>query len=187
VFPDGYLQHAYAHVARSGGVCVADEVQAGFGRTGTHFWGLRDPGCDSRHRHHGEGIGNGAPLAAVVTTRKSPRRSPRVFTSTRSVAIRVLRDRPCGARGDRTRKAPGKQLRIGAHLTAGFEQLAKSIHSSGKFRGLGLMLGVELVKDRTTKTPAKEECAAVFEKCRELGLLIGKGGLWGNTLRIKPR
>ena len=56
----------------------------------------------------------------------------------------------------------------------------------GDVRGLGLMLGVELVKDRSTKVPAREECAEVFERCKDLGLLIGKGGLWGNTLRIKP-
>jgi len=77
-------------------------------------------------------------------------------------------------------------LKLGAQLKAGFENLAKKHSLIGEVRGLGLMLGVELVKDRATKTPAKEECAAVFEKCRELGLLVGKGGLWGNTLRIKP-
>ncbi|MCE9518598.1 MAG: aminotransferase class III-fold pyridoxal phosphate-dependent enzyme, partial [Verrucomicrobia bacterium] len=65
-------------------------------------------------------------------------------------------------------------------------KLAQKHTLIGEVRGLGLMLGVELVKDRTTKEPASEECARVFEACKDLGLLIGKGGLRGNTLRIKP-
>lgn len=66
------------------------------------------------------------------------------------------------------------------------KELAGKHDLIGEVRGAGLMIGVELVKDRTTKEPAKEACAQVFERARELGLLIGKGGLWGNTLRIKP-
>jgi alanine-glyoxylate transaminase/(R)-3-amino-2-methylpropionate-pyruvate transaminase len=77
-------------------------------------------------------------------------------------------------------------LKIGARLTDGFQRLAEKHSLIGEVRGLGLMLGVELVKDRATKEPARDECAAVFEKCRDLGLLTGKGGLYGNVLRIKP-
>jgi len=77
-------------------------------------------------------------------------------------------------------------LRIGRRLKEGFTRLAQKHSLIGDIRGLGLMLGVELVKDRRTKEPAREECATVFEACKDLGLLIGKGGLWGNTLRIKP-
>lgn len=77
-------------------------------------------------------------------------------------------------------------LHLGAYLTAGFEKLVAKHPLIGQVRCKGLMLGIELVKDRTTKEPAKDECAAVFERCKDLGLLIGKGGLWGNTLRIKP-
>ena len=76
--------------------------------------------------------------------------------------------------------------RIGARLKAGFEALARKHDVIGDVRGLGLMLGIELVKDRVSKAPAKEECVRVFETCRDLGLLIGKGGLHGNVLRIKP-
>ncbi|MEO6567866.1 MAG: aminotransferase class III-fold pyridoxal phosphate-dependent enzyme [Opitutaceae bacterium] len=187
VFPDGYLQHAYAHVRASGGLCVADEVQAGFGRTGTHFWGFETQGVIPDIVTMAKGIGNGAPLAAVVTT-------PKIAQALASrIHFNTFGGNPiCCAIGravleviDRE-KLQENSLKIGAQLKVGFERLAKKHSVIGEVRGLGLMLGVELVKDRTTKTPAKEECAAVFEKCRELGLLIGKGGLWGNTLRIKP-
>ena len=76
--------------------------------------------------------------------------------------------------------------RVGTRIKAGLERLAAKHTLIGDVRGLGLMLGVELVKDRATKEPAREECARVFETCRDLGLLVGKGGLWGNVLRIKP-
>jgi len=83
-------------------------------------------------------------------------------------------------------KLQANSLKIGTQLKSGFEKLAQKHAIIGDVRGLGLMLGVELVKDRKTKEPAKEACAEVFERCKDLGLLIGKGGLWGNTLRIKP-
>src|SRR6202007_2886087 len=70
VFPDGYLKHAYEHVRAAGGVCIADEVQPGFGRTGTHFWGFETQGVIPDLVTMAKGIGNGAPLAAVVTTPK---------------------------------------------------------------------------------------------------------------------
>ncbi len=70
VFPEGYLQHVYEHVRAAGGVCIADEVQTGFGRTGTHFWGFETQGVIPDIVTMAKGIGNGAPLAAVVTTPK---------------------------------------------------------------------------------------------------------------------
>ncbi|VAX36126.1 hypothetical protein MNBD_PLANCTO03-1392, partial [hydrothermal vent metagenome] len=75
---------------------------------------------------------------------------------------------------------------VGTHLLAGLHALADRHPLIGDVRGAGLMLGVELVTDRTTKDPATAETAAVFERCKDLGVLIGKGGLFGNVLRIKP-
>ena len=187
VFPDGYLQHAYAHARAAGGLCIADEVQAGFGRTGTHFWGFETQGVLPDIVTMAKGIGNGCPLAAVVTTPEIAR------ALTSRIHFNTFGGNPVScAQGRavlRVIENEGLQancLDLGAYLTAGFGKLAAKHSIIGEVRGKGLMLGVELVKDRTTKEPAKEEFAAVFERCKELGLLIGKGGLWGNSLRIKP-
>jgi alanine-glyoxylate transaminase/(R)-3-amino-2-methylpropionate-pyruvate transaminase len=187
VYPDGYLRHAYGHVRAAGGLCIADEVQTGFGRTGTHFWGFETQGVVPDIVTMAKGIGNGCALAAVVTTQKIAQAlasrihfntfggNPVVCAQGRAVLEVIDRE-----------GLQANSLRVGAHLKAGFERLASRHSLIGDIRGLGLMLGVELVKDRATKEPAKEECAAVFEACKDMGLLIGKGGLWGNTLRIKP-
>ena len=77
-------------------------------------------------------------------------------------------------------------MQVGEHLLRRLNALKQDHSIIGDVRGQGLMLGVELVRDRSTKEPAKAECLQVFETCKDLGLLIGKGGLHGNTLRIKP-
>ncbi len=187
VFPDGYLMHAYEHARAAGGLCIADEVQAGFGRTGTHFWGFETQGVIPDIVTMAKGIGNGCPLAAVVTT-------PEIAaTLAGRIHFNTFGGNPVSmAQGRAVLKVieqeglQANSLKIGAFLTNGFHKLAEKHQLIGDVRGLGLMLGVELVKDRGTKEPAKEECAEVFERCKDLGLLIGKGGLWGNTLRIKP-
>jgi alanine-glyoxylate transaminase/(R)-3-amino-2-methylpropionate-pyruvate transaminase len=77
-------------------------------------------------------------------------------------------------------------LELGAYILAGLEKLKARYPIIGDVRGKGLMLGIEFVKDRATKEPAKEACAQVVENARELGLLLGKGGLWGQTIRFAP-
>jgi alanine-glyoxylate transaminase/(R)-3-amino-2-methylpropionate-pyruvate transaminase len=187
VFPDGYLRHAYEHVRAAGGLCIADEVQTGFGRTGTHFWGFETQGVIPDIVTMAKGIGNGCALGAVVTTPKIAQ------TLASRIHFNTFGGNPVACAQARAVleviEAEGLQansLRVGAYLKAGFQRLAAKHTLIGDVRGLGLMLGIELVKDRASKEPAKEECAAVFEACRDMGLLIGKGGLWGNTLRIKP-
>ena len=187
VMPDGYLKAAYSHVRAAGGLCIADEVQSGFGRTGTHYWGFETQGVIPDIVTMAKGIGNGCPLAAVVTT-------PAIAKSIANrIHFNTFGGNPVSCAQGRAvlrvidqEKLQANSLARGAQLKAGFAALAAKHPLIGDIRGMGLMLGVELVKDRTTKEPASAECAAVFEKCKDLGLLIGKGGLWGNTLRIKP-
>ena len=187
VFPDGYLKNAYAHVRAAGGVCIADEVQAGFARTGTHYWGFETQGVIPDIVTMAKGIGNGCPLAAVVTT-------PAIAaTVAKRIHFNTFGGNPvvC-AIGKAVMEVIDKEklqensLNMGAHLVAGLEKLKAKHNIIGDVRGKGLMLGIELVKDRTTKEPAKAECAQILESCREMGLLLGKGGLWGHTIRFAP-
>jgi alanine-glyoxylate transaminase/(R)-3-amino-2-methylpropionate-pyruvate transaminase len=187
VYPDGYLKHAYEHARAAGGVCIADEVQTGFGRTGTHFWGFETQGVLPDIVTMAKGIGNGCALAAVVTTPKIAQTlASRIhFNTFGGNPVACAQARAVLEVIDRE-GLQANSLNIGAYLKAGLVRLAQKHSIVGDVRGLGLMLGMELVKDRKTKEPAREACAAVFEACKDMGLLIGKGGLWGNTLRIKP-
>jgi alanine-glyoxylate transaminase/(R)-3-amino-2-methylpropionate-pyruvate transaminase len=83
-------------------------------------------------------------------------------------------------------KLQANSLKIGNRILAGLGQLREKHNIIGDVRGKGLLLGIELVKDRQSKEPAGNECAQVMETCKELGLLLGKGGLWGQTIRFSP-
>jgi alanine-glyoxylate transaminase/(R)-3-amino-2-methylpropionate-pyruvate transaminase len=186
-FPQGYLKQTYEYVRAAGGVCIADEVQTGFGRTGTHFWGFETQDVIPDIITMAKGIGNGCPLAAVVTTHKIAQSllgkvhfntfggNPVVSAIGKAVLEVIERD-----------NLQANAHKLGTHIHAGLAKLKEKHKIIGDVRGKGLMIGIEMVKDRATKVPAKEECAAVLEKARDLGLLIGKGGLWGQTIRFAP-
>jgi alanine-glyoxylate transaminase/(R)-3-amino-2-methylpropionate-pyruvate transaminase len=187
VFPDGYLQRAYEHVHAAGGVCIADEVQTGFGRTGTHYWGFETQGVIPDIVTMAKGIGNGCPLGAVVTTPKiaatlAARTHFNTFGGNPVVSAQALAVLDVIER----EKLQENALRIGNRILAGLNKLKEKHNIIGDVRGKGLLLGIELVKDRQSKEPAREECAQVVEIAREMGLLLGKGGLWGQTVRFSP-
>lgn len=187
VFPDGYLKQAYEIVRSHGGVCIADEVQAGFGRTGTHYWGFEAQDVVPDIVVMAKGIGNGFPLAAVVTT-------PEIAHSlTSHIHFNTFGGNPFISRVGRAvletieeDQLQENSLVVGGYLLGKLKQLEEKYDLIGEVRGMGLMLGIELVTDRETKEPATAECVAVWNKSKDLGLLLGKGGLFGNVLRIKP-
>ena len=171
----------------AGGVCIADEVQTGFGRTGTHFWGFETQGVIPDIVTMAKGIGNGCPLGAVVTTPKiAAALSQRIHFNTFGGNPVVCAQGKAVLEVIEREKLQANSLAMGNHLIAGLQQLKEKHNVIGDVRGKGLMLGIELVKDRTTKEPAKAECAQVLETCRDLGLLFGKGGLYGQTIRFSP-
>ncbi|MEZ6243266.1 MAG: aspartate aminotransferase family protein [Phycisphaerales bacterium] len=185
--PPGYLKKVYEHVRAHGGLCIADEVQTGFGRTGDHFWGFESHGVTPDIVTMAKGIGNGAPLGAVTTR-------PDVADVMRQrLHFNTYGGNPVSmAQGLATlnvildENIQGRAKEVGALLKSGLQDLQKSHPTIGDVRGQGLMLGVEIVEDKASKTPSPPKTAEVHERAKDLGLLIGKGGLNGNVLRIKP-
>ena len=182
-----YLSEAYAVIRAHGGLCVADEVQTGFGRTGENYWGFQNFGVTPDFVTMAKGIGNGAPLAAVTTRMEIAKAlTQRIHFNTyagnpvsTAAGLAVLDVIDSDGLQENSRV-------VGGRLKTGLERLMRSHALIGDVRGMGLMLGVELVRDRSTKEPAKNETLDVLEAAREAGVLIGKGGLEGNVLRIKP-
>jgi alanine-glyoxylate transaminase / (R)-3-amino-2-methylpropionate-pyruvate transaminase len=182
-----YLREAYAIARDHGGLCIADEVQTGFGRTGEHFWGFQTSGVVPDIVTMAKGIGNGLPLAAVTTRQEIAQ------AMTQRIHFNTFGGNPVAMAAGLAVldiiEEDGLQENarvVGARLKGGLEELMTRHRLVGDVRGKGLMLGAELVRDRNTKEPATQETLEVWEVAREMGLLVGKGGIDGNVLRIKP-
>ncbi|KAF7053908.1 hypothetical protein CFC21_061713 [Triticum aestivum] len=183
----GYLPLAYDAVRKAGGLCIADEVQAGFARVGSHFWGFETHGVIPDIVTMAKGIGNGIPLGAVVTTPEIAQ------VLTRRSYFNTFGGNPlCTAGGlavlkvlDRERLQENAFI-VGAYLKDRLRGLQEKHQIIGDVRGTGFMLGVELVTDRQLKTPAKDEICQAMEHMKDMGVLVGKGGFYGNVFRITP-
>jgi alanine-glyoxylate transaminase/(R)-3-amino-2-methylpropionate-pyruvate transaminase len=182
-----YFGEAYRIIREHGGLCIADEVQTGFGRTGAHYWGFENWGVEPDIVTMAKGFGNGVPLAAVTTRREIAE------VLTQRLHFNTFGGNPvsmaAGLAVMDVIEQEGLQENarvVGGRLLEGLRRLQRRHPLIGDVRGMGLMLGVELVSDRGTRAPATAETLEVLEAARELGVLVGKGGLQGNVLRIKP-
>jgi alanine-glyoxylate transaminase/(R)-3-amino-2-methylpropionate-pyruvate transaminase len=185
--PPEYFGIVYDIVRKHGGLCIADEVQTGFGRTGTAFWGFENWGVTPDLVTMAKGIGNGVPLGACVTRPEIAR------TLKNRVHFNTFGGNPVSmTQGLATLEvidAEGIQanaLKVGNHLKARLLDLQDRQPLIGDVRGMGLMQALELVTDRSSKEPATAATGALLEEARKRGLLIGKGGLYGNVVRMSP-
>jgi len=184
--PRGYFQRAAEIIRRYGGVLIIDEVQSGFGRTGDHWFGIEHWGVVPDIMVMAKGIASGYPVGATIATGEvadgwQPKTistfggnpiSMAAMNATLDVMIRE--------------DVPALSAARGARLKAGLDALAERYEWIGEVRGMGLMLAMELVEDRASKAPSSRKAAALLEACREEGLLVGLGGLWGHVVRLGP-
>jgi 4-aminobutyrate aminotransferase-like enzyme/Ser/Thr protein kinase RdoA (MazF antagonist) len=188
VFPPGYLAETYKHVRAAGGVCIADEVQVGFGRLGTHFWGFETQDVVPDIVVLGKPIGNAFPLAAVVTTQEiaASFNSGMEFFSTFGgnpvacaaglAVLDVLEE-------DHLQE---NALRVGNYLIARLKSLKGKHALVGDVRGSGLFLGVDLVIDRESREPAPNQASYIVNRLRERGILAGTDGPHHNVIKLRP-
>jgi 4-aminobutyrate aminotransferase-like enzyme/Ser/Thr protein kinase RdoA (MazF antagonist) len=188
VFPPNYLAEAYRRVRAAGGVCIADEVQVGFGRLGTHFWGFETQGVIPDIVVFGKPIGNAFPLAAVVTTREiaasfangmeffSTFGGNPVACAAGLAVLDVLRDEGLQDRA----------LRVGKYWMTELKKLQECNRLIGDVRGSGFFLGIDLVRDRETREPATEQADYVVNRLRECGILAGTDGPHHNVIKLRP-
>jgi 4-aminobutyrate aminotransferase-like enzyme/Ser/Thr protein kinase RdoA (MazF antagonist) len=188
VFPPGYLAEVYRYVREAGAVGIADEVQVGFGRLGTHFWGFETQGVVPDIVVLGKPIGNGFPLAAVITTREiadsfnngmeffSTFGGNPVACAAGLAVLDVLEEE----------NLQQNALRVGAHLIEGLKTLQARHALIGDVRGSGLFLGIDLVLDRETREAAPWQASYVVNRLRDRGILAGTDGPHHNVIKLRP-
>ena len=186
--PDGYLAAVYAQVRARGGLCIADEVQVGYGRLGHQFWGFEQQGVVPDMITVAKGMGNGHPLGAVITTRaiaESFEKEGYFFSSTGGSPVScVVGMTVLDIMADERLQENARD--VGDHLKSRLGALIERYPLVGAVHGAGLYLGLEFVRDRTTLEPATEETAAICERLLDLGVVMQPTGDHLNVLKIKP-
>ena len=181
--PPGYFERAVEITRKHGGLFIADEVQTAWGRTGDKWFGIEHWDVEPDIITSAKGLGNGVPVGITVATPEVADKYPGLTFSTFGgnpvsmaaalAVIRVIEEE------DLKKNAAV----VGAYLRQCLDELKEKYPVIGDVRGMGLMQGLELVQDRETKEPAPQAVARVFEETRRRGVLIGKGGLYGNVIR----
>ena len=188
VLPEGFLRAAYAKVRARGGICIADEVQVGLGRVGTHWWAFETQQVVPDIVTMGKPIGNGHPLAAVVTTSEIARafaNGMEFFSTFGGNPVSCATG--CAVLDVIEREQLRSNARdVGARLLDGLRALVAAHPIAGHARGLGLFAGLELVRDRESREPATAEASYVANRMRDKGILISTDGPFDNVLKIKP-
>ena len=187
--PREYFEIAVGIVRKYGGVFICDEVQTGFGRTGGSWYGISHWNVEPEIMTMAKGVANGMPLGVTIAT-------PEIADSFKALTISTFGGNPISSAAANATievmeemDAPKRAAEMGGRLRAGLDGLKKKYPKTlGDVRGMGLMQGLELVADETIqdRTPAPEKAVRLFEETKKRGLLIGKGGLYGNVIRISP-
>jgi 4-aminobutyrate aminotransferase-like enzyme/Ser/Thr protein kinase RdoA (MazF antagonist) len=188
IMPDGYLANVYQQIRAAGGVCIADEVQVGFGRVGTHMWAFETQDVIPDIVTLGKPIGNGHPMAAVITTQAiadafitgmeyfNTFGGNPVSCAIGNAVLEVIEQE----------KLQQLALVTGNYFKAELIKLQQEFHLIGDVRGLGLFIGVELVKDRENKSPATQQTSWLVEFFKQHHILLSTEGKFYNILKIKP-
>jgi 4-aminobutyrate aminotransferase len=184
--PPEYFPIVADIVRRFGGIFISDEVQTGWGRTGGHWFGIEHSGVVPDVITAAKGLGNGMPIGLTVAR-------PEVADSVKGTTISTFGGNPVATTAAKAvldfieeQNLVTNVAETGAYLRSRLEELRDKHAVIGDVRGMGLLQAIELVEDRTTKVPAVAQTARLMEVAREAGLLVGKGGLFGNVIRISP-
>ena len=186
--PEGYLAEAFQYVRDAGGVCIADEVQVGFGRVGDSFWAFEQHQVVPDIVVMGKPIGNGHPMGAVVTTRsiaEAFNNGMEFFSTFGGNPVSCA----CGLAVLDVIENEGLQENarsLGAYFLHGLQELKHRHAIIGDVRGQGLFIGMELVRDRTTLEPASNEATQIVNAMRTRGVLLSTDGPLHNVIKIKP-
>jgi 4-aminobutyrate aminotransferase-like enzyme len=184
--PKEYFKIVFKIVKKYGGLFISDEVQTGWGRTGKKWFGIEQWEVTPDILTSAKGLGNGVPIGLTVTT-------PEIASSFQGLNISTFGGNPVTSVAAKAtidfieeENLLENAHTVGSYFRGKLEELQAKYPLIGEVRGMGLMQALELVKDRKTKEPAPEATAQVMERARDNGLLIGKGGLFGNVLRLSP-
>jgi 4-aminobutyrate aminotransferase len=184
--PPGYFKIVANIVRNYGGLFIADEVQAAWGRTGKKWWGIEHWEVEPDIITSAKGMANGVPIGLTLTR-------PEIADAYRGLTISTFGGNPVACVAAKAtidlieeERLMDNALEVGKYFRQGLEALKEKHALIGDVRGMGLMQGIELVKDRQTKEPATEATNLVMERARANGLLVGRGGLHGNVIRMSP-